>query len=98
MANDKRRTLAAAAELGIPYPRTVPIDRFEDTEAALAEVGYPAVIKPSRSWVSKSDLAARVISKTVLDLAEALAYVQQLNEVGSSSAVVQQLVGGRARR
>ena len=94
VANDKQRTLAAAAELGIPYPRTVPIDRFEDTEAALAEVGYPAVIKPTHSWVSKDDLGARVISKTVLDLSEALAYVEQLNEVGSSSAVVQQLVDG----
>jgi predicted ATP-grasp superfamily ATP-dependent carboligase len=94
VANDKQRTLAEAAELGIPYPRSVPIDRFEDTEAALAEVGYPAVIKPTQSWVSKTDLAARVISKTVLDLPEALAYVEQLNDVGSSSAVVQQLVGG----
>jgi predicted ATP-grasp superfamily ATP-dependent carboligase len=94
VANDKRRTLAAAAELGIPYPRSVSIDRFEDTEAALAEIGYPAVIKPTHSWVSKTGLATRVIAKTVLDLSEALAYVKQLNEVGSTSAVVQQLVGG----
>ncbi len=94
VANDKQRTLAAAAELEIPYPRTVPIDRFEDAEAALAEVGYPAVIKPTQSWVSKADLGARVISKTVLDPSEALAYLEQLNEVGSSSAVVQQLVDG----
>ena len=94
VANDKQRTLAAAAELGIAYPRSVPIDRLEDTEAALAEVGYPAVIKPTQSWVSKTGLAARVTSKTVLDVSEALAYVEQLNEVGSTSAVVQQLVSG----
>jgi len=94
VANDKQRTLAAAAELGIPYPRTVPVDRVEDVEAALAEVGYPAVIKPTHSWVSRTGVAARVISKTVLDLSEALAYVEQLNEVGSSSAVIQQLANG----
>jgi predicted ATP-grasp superfamily ATP-dependent carboligase len=93
-ANDKQRTMAAAAELGIPYPRTVPIDRLEDTEAALAEVGYPAVIKPTHSWVANTERATRVIAKTVLDVSEALAYVQQLNEVGSSAAVVQQLASG----
>ena len=94
MANDKQRTLAAAAELGIPHPRTVAIDRLEDAAAALAEVGYPAVIKPTQSWVSKTDGATRVISRTVLDVSEALEYVQQLTEAGSSSAIVQQLVTG----
>ena len=94
VANDKQRTLTAAAELGIPYPRTVPIDRLEDTEAALAEVGYPAVIKPTHSWVSNTELASRVSSKTVLDVSETLAYLQQLNAVGSSSAVAQQLASG----
>jgi FAD-dependent urate hydroxylase len=93
-ANDKQQTLAAAAELGISYPRTAAIDRLEDTAAALAEVGYPAVIKPTHSWVSKTDGATRVISKTVLDVSEALAYMEQLNEAGCSSAVVQQLVSG----
>ncbi len=94
VANDKQRTLATAAELGIPYPRTVPIDRLEDTEAALAEVGYPAVIKPTHSWVANADLATRVTAKTVIDMSEALAYVRQLNEVGSSATVVQQLASG----
>ena len=94
IANDKQRTLAAAAELGIPCPRTVAIDCLADTATALAEVGYPAVIKPTHSWVSKTDGATRVISKVVLDMSEALARVEQLHEAGSSSAVVQQLVSG----
>jgi len=94
VANDKQLTLAAAAEFGISYPRSVAIDRFEDTEAALAEVGYPAVIKPAQSWVANAGFSARVTSKTVLDVSEALAFVQQLNEVGSSAAVVQQLASG----
>ena len=94
VANDKRRTLEVADELGIPYPRTVPIDRIEDTPAALLEVGVPAVIKPTRSWVSNRDLATRVISEAVLDESEALAHVERLHELGSSM-VAQQLVTGR---
>ncbi len=94
MANDKQRTLDAAAELGIQHPRTVAINRIEDTASALKEVGYPAVIKPTQSWVSKTDGATRVISKTVLDVSEALTYVQQLNEVGCSSVIVQELLSG----
>ena len=94
VANDKRRTLGVADELGIPYPRTVPIDCIEDTPAALVEVGVPAVIKPTRSWVSNRDLATRVISEAVLEESEALAYVALLHQLGSSS-VAQQLVTGR---
>ncbi len=93
VANDKQRTLAIADELGIPYPRTVPIDRLEDTRAALLEVGVPAVIKPTQSWVSNADLATRVISEAVLKESEAIAYVERLHEVGSSM-VAQQLVTG----
>ena len=94
LANDKQRTLAAAAELRILQPRSVTIDRLEDTEAALEEVGYPAVIKPCQSWITNTDFAVRVTAETVLDLPEALAYVQQLNDVGSSVALVQELATG----
>jgi FAD-dependent urate hydroxylase len=93
VANDKQRTLRVAEELGVSYPRTVPIDRIEDTAAALAEVGLPAVIKPVRSWVSTTDLSTRVISEAVLKKSEALAYMATLQEVGGS-AVAQQWVTG----
>ena len=94
IANDKQRTLAVAAELGVPSPRTVAINRMEDTPSALEEIGYPAVIKPTHSWVSKTDGSSRVISKAVLDVSEALTYVKQLNEVGCSSIMVQELLSG----
>lgn len=94
VANDKRRTLAAAAELGIPHPRTVPISSLEDIPAALNEVGYPAIIKPTISWVSNTDNATRVISRAVLNESEARSYVQRLNDVGSS-AVAQEMAVGR---
>jgi predicted ATP-grasp superfamily ATP-dependent carboligase len=93
VANDKQRTLDAAAELGVLFPRTAPIAHPDDTREALAEVGYPAVIKPTQSWVRQGDTAARVVSRAVTDEFEAMAYVQGLNDLGSS-AVAQQWVGG----
>ena len=47
IAVDKSKTLALAAELGIAAPRTVEIEDLEDVEAAGAEVGFPAVVKPT---------------------------------------------------
>ena len=64
-ANDKNHTLALAAELGIPCPRTIRIECAEDTRAALSEVGYPAVIKPTQSWVTNTECATRVVSRAV---------------------------------
>jgi predicted ATP-grasp superfamily ATP-dependent carboligase len=92
-ANDKKRTLAAAAELGIPCPRSIPIESVDDLPAALAEVGYPAVIKPTHSWVSNSGQTTRVVSKAVVEEAEAVQYVEQLIELGGSP-VVQQMANG----
>lgn len=92
-ANDKKRTLALAAELGIPFPRTIAIECAEDTPAALAEVGYPAVIKPTQSWVSNADCATRVVSKAVREESEAIRYVEELIMLGGSP-VIQQMANG----
>jgi predicted ATP-grasp superfamily ATP-dependent carboligase len=92
-ANDKKRTLASAAELGIPCPRTIPIECVEDTPAALAEVGYPAVIKPTQSWVSGAGCATRVVSQAAVDESEAVRYVERLLMLGGSP-VIQQMANG----
>ena len=94
IANNKERTLAVAQTLGIEGPRTAPVADLDDARAALAEVGYPAVIKPTESWVRHGCTSNRVIAKAVLDEVEALAYIHELREFGSS-VVVQQWVGGR---
>jgi predicted ATP-grasp superfamily ATP-dependent carboligase len=94
VANDKYRTLAAATGLGILSPRSAPIARPEATRDALAEVGYPAVIKPTQSWVRyRDDVWGKVWCKDVLNESEAVAYVELLHELGSS-AIAQQWVGG----
>jgi predicted ATP-grasp superfamily ATP-dependent carboligase len=94
MANDKERTLSAARELGVSGPRTISITGQDDLGAALAEVGYPAVIKPTQSWAPAASRSARVTPVAVIDGAEAQGYVDQLSQLGCS-AVVQQWVEGR---
>lgn len=93
VANNKQRTLALAASLGIASPRTVPIDSIDDIPAALAEVGYPAVIKPVQSWARCGDAGIRVVSEVVLNESEAMSHVELLNQVGSA-AIAQEWVGG----
>jgi predicted ATP-grasp superfamily ATP-dependent carboligase len=92
-ANDKNQTLASATELGIPCPRTIRVECAEDTRAALAEVGYPAVIKPTQSWVTNAECATRVVSRAVRSESEAIAYVEELIVLGGSP-VVQQMANG----
>jgi predicted ATP-grasp superfamily ATP-dependent carboligase len=93
IANNKPRTLSVAQSLGIAGPRTAPVADPDDARAALAEVRYPAVIKPTESWVRHGCRSNRMIAKAVVNEVEALAYIHELRGYGSS-AVVQQWVGG----
>jgi hypothetical protein len=93
VANDKERTLAVAHHLGIPGPRTVSIAGPEDVEAAIADVGLPAVIKPTESWSRRTSTSLRVSARAVVTVAEAHDYVEELSRFGSS-AIVQQWAGG----
>jgi predicted ATP-grasp superfamily ATP-dependent carboligase len=93
VANDKERTLAVAHQLGIPGPRSVSIKGPDDVQAALAEVGLPAVIKPTESWSRRASTSVRVNARAVVSDAEAHGYVEELSRLGSS-AIVQQWVGG----
>jgi predicted ATP-grasp superfamily ATP-dependent carboligase len=94
VANDKRRTLAAAAELGISGPRSFAIAGLEEARAALAEVGYPAVIKPTQSWVQAGEKAARFTPGAVMNEVEALTYLEEIYEEYGSTAVIQEWVSG----
>jgi predicted ATP-grasp superfamily ATP-dependent carboligase len=49
IANNKDRTLKLALELGIAYPKTLQIDTADQLPAALAELTFPVVLKPTRS-------------------------------------------------
>jgi predicted ATP-grasp superfamily ATP-dependent carboligase len=94
IANDKERTLDVASGLGIRGPRTLPIATIADLRSALLEIGYPAVIKPTRSWVTDTLSSTRVNARVVVDEADALGFVNELYGLGAQ-AIVQQWVGGR---
>lgn len=50
----KERTLGLARYLGITTPRSADLRCLGDVEAAVSEIGLPAVLKPRRSWVTSS--------------------------------------------
>jgi predicted ATP-grasp superfamily ATP-dependent carboligase len=81
VATDKDRTLAVAAQLGIPYPKSIRINSVEDLPTAVAEFGFPFVLKPTVSWTGKS--ADRVVPVDVVDKGEAVDATTRFLAAGS---------------
>jgi predicted ATP-grasp superfamily ATP-dependent carboligase len=54
-ASDKAFVIGLARELGIPVPRTIVATSAADGMARAAELGFPVVMKPSRSRVRTQD-------------------------------------------
>ncbi len=52
---DKDLTLQLAVSLGIPVPRSVAIDTLDALPEAAAQIGFPVVVKPSRSVGQSGD-------------------------------------------
>ena len=95
LANDKARTLALAAQVGIRTPRSVTVEAPDQVVGALAEVGLPAVLKPTRSWVCAHDVGSRVVPRDVINVAEVTAICAEIFGAGCPSVVVQEFVPGR---
>jgi predicted ATP-grasp superfamily ATP-dependent carboligase len=95
VANDKTRTLALAQQLGLRIPRSEIIDRPSQVADALAETGLPAVIKPAQSWVWGDTFGNRILSREVVNQAEAVAASNEMFEAGSSTVSVQEYITGR---
>jgi predicted ATP-grasp superfamily ATP-dependent carboligase len=93
IAADKQATLRIAGELGIAVPRTVVVDSVDEVPVAMAEIGYPAVIKPRSSWLRDFG-GERLISRAVLNEREALQAVATLQRSGARG-LIQQLLRGR---
>jgi predicted ATP-grasp superfamily ATP-dependent carboligase len=51
VAVNKDRTLALAQRLGISVPRSVSLTKVSEVPSALTEIGLPAVVKPTESWL-----------------------------------------------
>jgi predicted ATP-grasp superfamily ATP-dependent carboligase len=55
LAADKRRLLDAASACGITIPKAIAIDSAASLAQVLPSIGYPVVIKPTRSRIPTSD-------------------------------------------
>jgi predicted ATP-grasp superfamily ATP-dependent carboligase len=93
-AINKERTLEVARRLEVPVPREVVVRDAGDVAVALKEIGLPAVIKPSESWLWNGREGARLgpqLAVTAAELRDAVAAVTRFGEI----ALVQQLLTGR---
>ncbi len=94
-AVDKEQTLGVATELGIRIPRCARVANEADVDAAIAEIGLPAVVKPTRSWVLNDGEPQRLGPAAVVDLEESRVAVRALRAVGSDVLVQEWIPGAR---
>jgi predicted ATP-grasp superfamily ATP-dependent carboligase len=95
VAVDKKRTLAAGAAVGIAVPRGAIVTTLAVAEAVLDEVGVPAVVKPSQSWISEGDAQRRLGTAIGRTREETLAEVEDIIASGTAAAVQEWLPGER---
>ena len=84
----KRAQLEAAAEAGIPFPRTIHPGSGEEARAAAAELGYPVVVKPSATEGFRRRFGRPFRCENELDLDQAYAQAEPYEPL------VQELVPG----
>ena len=97
IAVNKEQTLEIASRLGLHVPRGVPVTSVDEVPAAIKEIGLPAVIKPSESWLwgDEQETGARFISRLVTTPEEAHLAVQELTRLGGTLLFQQFLTGRR---
>lgn len=95
IAVDKTRTFELAESLGVPLPRTLPVDRLEEVEGACRDLGFPLVAKPIRSWVEGAAGGSRLASSLVVDIDEARAASRKAFDAGGSVVMQEWLTGSR---
>jgi predicted ATP-grasp superfamily ATP-dependent carboligase len=93
VAVEKNRTLSVARTLGLRVPRGVCVSDLDGAAAALEEVGLPAVLKPTRSWVQGDGAGKRISPKVASSHHEALGLVDGMLRDGVD-VLVQEWLGG----
>jgi predicted ATP-grasp superfamily ATP-dependent carboligase len=94
IAINKEQTLAIARKLGILIPRGVQIASSDDADAALREVGLPAVVKPVESWMGNEQQGVRVEPQLVTTPQETQQAVERMTRFGGT-VLIQQFLDGR---
>jgi predicted ATP-grasp superfamily ATP-dependent carboligase len=93
VAVDKTRTLSLARTLGLRVPKGCCVSDLGAAAAALEEVGLPAVLKPTRSWVQGDGVGKRISPKVASSHREALDLVDAMLSDGVD-VLVQEWLGG----
>lgn len=94
IAVNKERTLGVAKLLGLSVPRGVTVGGVSEVEAALREVGLPAVVKPVESWVWDKQQGVGLACRLVTTPTEARCAVEELISLGGT-ILFQQFLAGR---
>jgi predicted ATP-grasp superfamily ATP-dependent carboligase len=94
IAVNKQLTLEVAERLGLNIPRGIPIKDVSDVKMALHEIGLPAVVKPTESWVADNQQRYRVAPRLVTTPDEASSVVEELTRFGET-VLFQQFLSGR---
>jgi predicted ATP-grasp superfamily ATP-dependent carboligase len=95
LAIDKERTLALAARVGVRGPVSVPLTTGAEAEDAGRLTGFPAVVKPARSWSWTGEGGRRLSSMLVTDPHEARVAADGLIEAGGRALVQEFIAGSR---
>jgi predicted ATP-grasp superfamily ATP-dependent carboligase len=90
----KDRTLAIAEQLGLHIPKGVLLSGVSEVSGALHEIGLPAVVKPTESWLWTKQGGVRLTCKLVTTREEAHLAVQALTQYGGT-VLLQQFLSGR---
>jgi predicted ATP-grasp superfamily ATP-dependent carboligase len=92
VANDKDRTLAVAARLGIAMPATIRLSGTDDLSAAVAELGFPFVLKPTVS--QPTGTRERLVPVDVINKEEATEVIKRFLDAGAG-VLAQEWAPGR---
>jgi predicted ATP-grasp superfamily ATP-dependent carboligase len=90
---NKEQTQGIAKKLGVSVPRGVKVKAVDGVEAALHEVGLPAVVKPVESWDEQHRTSMK--SELVTTPDEARRAVEKLTRFGGATLFQQFLPGER---
>jgi predicted ATP-grasp superfamily ATP-dependent carboligase len=93
IAMNKEQTQGIAKKLGVSVPRGVKVKAVDGVEAALREVGLPAVVKPVESWDAQHRTSMK--SELVTTPDEARRAVEKLTRFGGATLFQQFLPGER---
>lgn len=95
IAVNKERTAEVAKGLGVRVPRAVKVSNVSEVKAALREIGLPAMIKPTESWMwdGQQGIGISVTVKPVTTLADAWQAVEELTRFGGITLFQEYIAG-----